>query len=138
MGAGLTGASAATSAKQLTAKVRGLTKTARDKMPADPGENVAALKIALAEAHEREAATANVLKAISRSSVDLQKVLDTLAKSAAHLCYADKAAINLLRGDALHFVASYGLPSSRPQIFGFNVLSLDVALLRQTASERGD
>src|SRR6516162_8993877 len=105
---GAKGSSASTSAPQPTAKVRGSKKTARPKMPANPGENIAALKLALAEAHEREAATANVLKAISRSSFNLQKVLDTLVESAARLCHADRAAIALLRDNVLHSVAHYG------------------------------
>ena len=104
------GASAPTSAKRPPPKVRGLKKTARHEISPNPGEDIAALKRALVEAHEREAATANVLKAISRSSFDLQKVLDTLTEAAARLCRADRAAINLLRGDVLHFAAGYKAP----------------------------
>ena len=97
-------------AKKRTAKAPDLNEAVGPKASPSPDENIERLKRALAEAHAREAATANVLKAISRSSFDLQTVLDTLVESAAKLCQADVVAINRPKDGVLVFAAQYGFP----------------------------
>jgi GAF domain-containing protein/anti-sigma regulatory factor (Ser/Thr protein kinase) len=69
---------------------------------------VTELERELTEAYRREAATAEVLKAVSRSTFNLQEVLDSLIESAVQLTSADTGLIIRQDGEVYRAAAVYG------------------------------
>jgi PAS domain S-box-containing protein len=65
----------------------------------------------LKKREEALTAAADVLKLISRTNFDLRAVLDTLMRTAARLCDADMAALNIEQDGSFRPIAGYGFPA---------------------------
>jgi two-component system NtrC family sensor kinase len=74
----------------------------------------------LRQSLQQQTATADVLKVISRSTFDLQTVLDTLIESAARLSGSDMASIARQHGETYRMATHYGFPPEAVEFMNAN------------------
>src|SRR5215813_8125060 len=68
------------------------------------------LEQALVESLEQQTATADILRVISQSPIDVQPVFDAIVRSAVRLCGALRGNVQRFDGELLHLVAAHNYP----------------------------
>jgi class 3 adenylate cyclase len=100
-------------------------------------EQVSILASELAEAREQQTATADVLKVISRSTFDLQAVLQVLIENATHLAGASRGFIFQFDGQHARLMFSHNAPSAYTALIEANpILPGRGSLVGRTLLER--
>ena len=110
---------------------------------ADLKDELEGLRSSLTEALEQQAATSEILRAISSSPTVLQPVLDAIAESAARLCSAYDASVLRLEGAVLRVIAHHGpippghvVPAIRGTVNGRAVLDRQAVHVADLQAER--
>ena len=94
--------------------------------------------IDLNEALEQQAATADVLKVISRSAFDVQTVTSVILRAAAKLCRASMATLHLRNGDVCRLAVQFGLSDAFEKISRDNPIPVQRPLHSRRQARAGE